>query len=159
MPFPSIVEQISGLTNRKAVLRLGQLFAQPSAAIRQAWPTSVTDQVVLTGERRAHYLERHAEMTALEGELLATLFEPDEVHRNRYDPRMAIFYRRFDPEHYLRIALWVSDDSTKQNSLFSFRKARNVEVERDRKAGRRLWKKIKPLAGLAWPDRHLRHLL
>lgn len=43
--------------------------------------------------------------------------------------------------HYLRVALGVSNDPPKQNSVFSFRKARTGEVERERKAGRVLWEK------------------
>jgi hypothetical protein len=136
-----IAAKIDTLTDRKAVLQMGVLPEQLSQTVRQIWTESVTSQVVLTGERRAHYLERHAEMAGLESYLLTTLLQPDEVHRNRYDPRMAIFYKQIDIDHYLRIALWVSNDPTKQNSVFSFRKARTGEVERERKAGRVLWKK------------------
>lgn len=53
----ALVNQISVLTDRKAMLSIGQLPAQPYEA-------------------------------------LSTLLQPDEVHRNRYDPRMTIFIGR-----------------------------------------------------------------
>ena len=154
-----VTEKIKKLTDHKAVLSLGKISPSTYRAISRQWPTSITSRIVLTGERRAHYLARHADMAAFESELMGVLFDPDEVHRNRYDANMAIFYRRIDQEHFLRVAIWVSDDQTKQNSVFSFRKARIGEVENERRNGRRVWRKWKkPLSGLAWSGRLFRHL-
>jgi len=75
------------------------------------WTADVSGNcsVVLTGRRRAHYLARHPDMAIWERILLATLLDPDEVHRNREDPRVAIFYRLLYPGRYLRVAVLMQE--------------------------------------------------
>jgi SPP1 gp7 family putative phage head morphogenesis protein len=136
-----ITDKIGKLTDRKAVLPLGQLPTQPYRAMREQWPTSVTPSVVLTGERRAHYLKSHPEMRSLESELLAALFDPNEIHLNKQDPQISIWYRRLNTGQYLRVVVWVSDTQGLQNSVHSFRLADEKEVNRGRKRKRLLWKK------------------
>jgi hypothetical protein len=136
-----IAAKIDTLTDRKAVLQMGVLPEQLSQTVRQIWTESVTSQVVLTGERRAHYLERHAEMRGLERELLATIFEPDEIHRNKRDSQIGIWYRRLNSSQYTRVVIWVSDKPGLQNSIHSFRLADEREVTMGRKQERLLWAK------------------
>lgn len=106
-----------------------------------SWPIRTTDEVVVTRNRRTHYLERHPEMIVDEPMLLVTLLDPDEVHRNATDVDMAILYRRVDREHFLRAPVWMSDRIDRQNSLLSLRRAGVKEVEDGRNKGRQVWKK------------------
>ena len=117
------------------VLAIGLI--QP--AIISAWKGAVTRRVVLTGERRRHYLQRHPGIREYETSLRAVVLYPDEVHRNKKDPEMAIMYKQLDAEAFLRVALWVSDTTGLENSVHSFRRAHAREVMRGRKEGRLIW--------------------
>lgn len=105
------------------------------------WKDAVTSRVVVTGERRAHYLERHPEIRQSEGMLSEVILQPDEVHRNKRDFRIAIFYKRLSADRYLRVALWVSNHDGLQNSVHSFREARLRETLDGQKKGRVVWTK------------------
>ena len=95
--------------------------------------------IVLIGNRRFHYLERHPEMYTWEGLLVATVFDPDEVHRNRHDPHVALFYRRLDEDHYLRVAVLMQPrKNVLKHSILSYRLARVSEVIEQ--SERRVWK-------------------
>lgn len=109
--------------------------------MKRVWPSSVTGIVVLTGERRAHYLLRHPESTFLENHLIRLVRFPDEVYLNRHDLSMAIFYLYFEESYWLRAAIWVSEDVSKQNSIFSLRYAKEDELARDRAQRRLVWQK------------------
>ena len=119
---------------RLEVARLGLI----SSDVLLHWPESVTREVVLTGERRAHYLREHPEMADYEVYLAETALTPDEVHCNKRDPDMAICYRRLDSERFLRVALWISPGEGRSNSIHSYRLARTHEVEIGRRQGRAL---------------------
>lgn len=105
------------------------------------WKNRVTRRVVLTGERRRHYLESHPEVSDCESTLQEAVLDPDEVQCNKKDPQIAILYTKLSAEAYLRVALWVSDTSGLQNSVHSFRRAHVREVRRGRKEGRVVWEK------------------
>lgn len=147
--WQAVSKKIGELTDRKAVLSLGELPTRTYQAFRQQWPSSVTAQVVLTGERRAHYLERHPEMAAFEGKLMETLFAPDEIHRNKRDSQIGIWYRRLNGSQYIRVVVWVSDTPGLQNSIHSFRLADQREIDQGQKQKRLVWAKSKPLGGSA----------
>ena len=119
------------------IVRAGILPLQPYLF----WSDRVTDDVVVTRNRRQHYLERHVEIIVYEELIVPALLNPDEVHRNAVDTRMAIVYSRIDDVHHLRIPVWMSDRHDRQNSVMSLRLARQVEVEMGAKKGRSVWKK------------------
>lgn len=131
-----IGSQIKALQEPRRVLPLGQI----GSAIMQFKPQAITDQIVLTGERRQHYLTNHPDVADVEASLGRLVLDPDEVHRNKTSSEMLVFYRRHG-DSYLRAAVWISQDATKQNSVHSFRWARAGEVEAGRRAGRSLWRK------------------
>ena len=132
-----LAEKLKTLVDAHEVLDIGQL-PQP---VRQHWPGALTPQVVLTGERRAHYLVGHADMVPYEANLPDVIANPDEVHRNKRDAQIAILYRRVDEQHWLRATLWISDKPGLQNSIHSYRLAGTDEVQQGRKARRLLWQK------------------
>jgi len=86
--------------------------------------------VVLTGKQRAHYLARHPDTAQLEGFIPDAVLGPDEVHRNRYDPAMAIFYKIIDSTRYVRVAVLMQlSPGELKHSVLSYRLARQREVE------------------------------
>lgn len=121
----------------KEVLVVGDV---PSRAIA-CWESVATTRVVITAERRRHYLTRHPEVEADEPLLLRALVDPEQVHTNLLDPRMAIIYQRIDDDYFLRIPLWVSDRADRQNSVLSLRRVGREEVEKSRLLGRVRWEK------------------
>lgn len=129
-----IARQIAQLGDSGVVV-LGQA---PTGVVR-AWALDDDSfDVVLTGKQRAHYLQRHAEMAAYEASLPLAISEPSEVHRNRADPQMAIFYRRVDERHYLRVAVAMQRQKQwRKHSVLSYRIAGLAEVVEGR--GRAVW--------------------
>lgn len=132
-----VVTQIQTLTARE-VLALGEL----SEMIVQQWTRQWVGNrvIVLTGRQRLHYLTRHPEVAALEQYLRDAVLSPDEVQRNKTDRTMAIFYKRVDAEHYVRVAVRMQPTpGTLKHSILSYRIAREKEV----RAGlaRRAWSK------------------
>jgi len=121
------------------VLPIGTLRQNILASMRDA----ITDQVVVTGERRQHYLARHPDVQPYETELARLINDPDEIQRNKTDAQMLILYRRLDAERFLRAAVWVSRRADKQNSVHSLRLAKASEVELGRAQGRGVWQRKK----------------
>lgn len=119
------------------VVRLGMLPQLPFVF----WNFRTTDEVVITRNRRQHYLDRHGDMIEYESFLLPALLDPDEVHCNAVDPALAIVYRRLSATHFLRVPVWMSNRRDRQNSVLSLRRARLSEVKEGRKRGRGVWKK------------------
>jgi len=132
-------EAISRLDDPRQVLKIGTI----RTSILENVTDAVTDQVVLTGERRQHYLAQHPEIRTHEAALASLVNDPDEIQRNKSDVQMLIFYRRLDAERFLRAAVWVSRRSDKQNSIHSFRLAKASEVEMGRVQGRGIWRQKK----------------
>gem|GEM_PF-3992183 len=103
------------------VLLIGQLHED----IVGIWTTLVEDNrnVVLTAKCRLHYLERHPEIAGHEPTLCAALLDPDEIHRNKKDWQMGIFYKKLeDGEHYLRVAVCMQESPGRQkHSVLSAR--------------------------------------
>jgi len=95
--------------------------------------------IVLPRERREHYLWRHPDVRPYEGLLVKILSHPDEVHRNKDDAGVAIFYLRVG-ERFLRAAVAMRPyDGGLQPFLLSLRWARVTEVEKGKRDGRKVW--------------------
>ena len=136
MPDP-FMERLAGLTE-EGVLLIGRLQEE----IVHPWSEEVAGNldVVITGRQRLHFLERHPGTRRLEALLAHTVLDPDEVHRNRSDPDIAIFFRRVDEQHFTRAAVRMQQDvSDKKHSVLSFRLAYARDVIRWRE--RSVWRK------------------
>lgn len=123
---------------RREVLPIGELLPE----IVRKWTANVdgNQSVVLTGKQRAHYIERHPETAHVEELLRDAVLDPDQVHRNKLDPMMAIFYRRLDQDHYVRVAvLMQAEPGEKKHSILSYRLAGAKEVTRH--AARAAWRR------------------
>ncbi len=120
------------------VMTLGML----NKDIVQHWASDLTDNlhVVLTGRQRQHYLERHPDMSTHERALIDVIFDPDEVHRNKKDKAIAIFYRYLDETYALRaVVLMQRTPNTLKHSIITYRVANRTEVEGG--VVRRVWEK------------------
>jgi hypothetical protein len=121
------------------IIRIGLLPIE----ILALWSETRTLEVIVTRERRQHYLERHPEVLRDEPLLLKTVAAPSEVHRNKLDEQIAIFYTEIGDGFYLRVPVWISDRVDRQNSVLSLRRARAREVEAGRAAGRQVWRRMR----------------
>lgn len=90
---------------RNDVLPVGWI----DASIIQHWPDSTTRRLVIIGERYSHIIDRHPEVSGSEESIIRALLDPDEVHRNKVDSRMALLYRAQSTGFWLRLAVWISD--------------------------------------------------
>jgi hypothetical protein len=132
-------EWFSPVYLQDGVYRMGEL----KPAIIQAWGLgneSVLD-VVVTAERRAHYLERHPELKAVENLIPQIILDPTFVVRNKSDLDVLIFYYEHGND-FLRAAIRLQEaTSDRKHSLMSARYAHQKEVLRDWK--RAIYKKRK----------------
>jgi len=135
-----IVRTLNQLTSDDRVIRLGRLRNEYISTLVGLGRQNL--QIVLTGERRRHYLTDHPEMAQHEQAIRRVVLHPDEEHRNRKDPHTAIFYGRLDDDYFLRAAIVLQPKAGElKHSIFSFRLAKRKEVEDGRGAGRLLWRK------------------
>jgi len=135
----ALIRKIQGLSPDQAII-LGNL--NPNVVSKWTASTDNNLELALTGKQRIHYLDRHPEMTKLEPFILDTVLSPDEVHRNAKDAMMALFYRKVDNDHYMRVAVLLQEVSNeKKHSIMSFRIATEKEVEKMRRIGRVKWAK------------------
>jgi hypothetical protein len=120
------------------VLPLGQL----KGSIVAAWGGQADGNldIVLTGRQRQHYLGRHPDVADLERDIRAAVLRPDEVHRNKSDRDVLLFYRRLDAGHFVRVAVRMQASAGwRKHSIMSYRIARQDEV--DRNQARLAWTK------------------
>lgn len=120
---------------RSDMLTVGQLRRE----IVRLWSSDPEEnlEVILTGERRDHILERHPDMEPYLGWLREAVLNPNEVHPNRTDHDMAIFYCRITGTRYLRVAVLMQQQKgPRRHSIISARQARPEEVAR----GRAIWR-------------------
>jgi len=123
---------------RHGVLVIGRL---PSSLVRH-WASSVRGnlEVVLTGERRFHYLARHPEMAPLERLLPDVVLDPDIVCADKSREQVAVFFRQHTDEHYLRVAVLMQRKASGyKHSVLSFRLAKEQEYWKS--WGEVLWKR------------------
>ena len=135
-PLDDLLKQLRSMDEFQ-ILRVGTIS---SVAIAY-WDVRVTDEVIITGERRRHYLTRHPEILNDESTLLRALVDPPEIHTNALDQRIAIIYQEINEQYALRIPVWISDREDRQNSVLSVRRAKLLEIERGRLQGRMVWRK------------------
>lgn len=124
-------------SNGPAIVRVGKMPGHTLAS----WLDRETDDIVVTRERRQHYLERHPEMEVYEWQLIKALLDPSEIHANTNDSRMAIIYDPINEMIYLRVSVWISDRADRQNSVLNMRLGRMRELQNGRINGRVRWKK------------------
>ncbi len=96
--------------------------------------------VILTLERRLHYLQRHPEMAKWESIFPNVINNPDEVHKNRRNSQIFNFYKRISEKHYLRLTVVIQEKPGKfKHSIITARLARIKEVQRGQKKGLKIW--------------------
>jgi len=110
-------------------------------AIARLWPDLTSHRIIVTGERRQHYLQRHPLTERYEQELVRTVRFPDEIFRNRADAQVAILFRRIDDRYRMRVALLVSRLPGLDCSVLSAWPTRPKDYERERRSGRLIWRR------------------
>jgi hypothetical protein len=138
-------EPIEGILLRFEALEIDGVLEVGSipVGVHTRWSGLRSDRCIITGERKAHILQRHPEMMSLTVELVQTLLDPDEIHANKEDPTMAIFWRSIQTGgiYYLRVAVSLSMTEGLHNSVISAWQVRRQDYERAIRQGRRLWKR------------------
>jgi len=124
--------------DRDGVVELGDI----PPCVSGYWREIQGSVVVLTSERKRHILDGHREIKDLFPALIRTVRDPDEIHRNKQDPMMVIFWRGIEgQEHYLRVALLLSEGGELHHSIMSAWRVRRKDFQREGRQGRRVWKK------------------
>ena len=95
--------------------------------------------VILTLERRLHYLQRHPEMAKRESIFPNVINNPDEVHKNRRNSQIFNFYKRISEKHYLRLTVVIEKPGKFKHSIITARLAKIKEVQRGQKKGLNIW--------------------
>lgn len=136
MPPENVADRLRRLGPKDIVI-VGQVLDEALAA----WPEATGRFVVVTGERRIHYLERHQDVADDEDAIVDLIRDPSEIRRYERDPDVANLYRRIDDAHSWMVAVLIAKESPLLNSVLSFRRARRRAVERGKKRGLVVWKK------------------
>jgi hypothetical protein len=101
----------------------------------------ISSKVILTGERRAHYLEGHKGV-ALDWEhmMADVITDPDFIHISQKHPGSYEFYKRIDEKYFLMIPVRVqTEPGWRKHSIMSFYKVKVSRAERDKEY--RIWTK------------------
>lgn len=124
-----LISQIKKL-KRDDVLRIGEL----DGILLEKMGVNITDNlsIVLTGERRLHYLENHAEMEPFEDLLINIISQPDFACSNKQDDDVMILYRKIDEARALRLVIRLQKGKTDyKHSIMSYRFSSLAEYEKD----------------------------
>lgn len=141
----TVEDSIVRIARNVLFLRQGELATIGRLPIERlrSWPDLKSDRMILTHERLEHLLSRHPETRHLLPHVLATALDPDEIHRNRSDGEIAIFWRLLDNErnYYLRAAIWLPLKEELAASILSARQTRHEDYAREGRQGRLVWKR------------------
>jgi len=102
-------------------------------------------EIVLTTPQRIHFLEKHPDIASFECWLSLVVRDPDEVHKDKFDPEVAIFYRLMEHNSkmkYCHVAVAMQNiPNAKKHSVLSFRFTQFREIRKGRNEKRDVWKK------------------
>lgn len=138
------LDSIEAIVKRALVLEREEVVVLGfiPVGISTNWSAIRGRRIVLTGERRRHIVDGHPEMNQLTSVLVRTVQDPDEIHRNKRDAFIAIFWRRLEEhESYLRVAVLLSTDGVLEHSVMSAWRVRRKDFEREGRQGRLVWRK------------------
>jgi hypothetical protein len=117
--------------------------------VSSLWAGLSTRTVVITGERREHYLlgRRHyftseVELEEFERQLILTVRDPDEIHRNETKPFTVILWRRVSPERHMRVVVALSGSEQLSNSVITAWRPSPRKYRKARESNRLLWEKV-----------------
>lgn len=66
------------------------------------WSRRSTDDIVITRDRRNHYLASHPEMHQFEYAMIRGIVDPEELHRNKSDGSIAIAYAQVSATRWIQ---------------------------------------------------------
>jgi hypothetical protein len=137
-PIERIAQRVRSLKHDE-IAELGRL----PLGVRHHWINLKSDRLIITRERRDHLFSSHSETRDLLRSVLETVLDPDEIHRNKSDVEMAIFWRSLDEEkrYHMRAAVWLPVRDGLAASVISARKTRREDFVREERQGRLIWKR------------------
>ena len=142
---PSILEAVHESLWRLRTLRFDEVLYigdLPSLSLTN-WPNRITDRVVITAERRRHYLERHPDVEPCEDVPIEAVRDPDEIHRYVRDITIANVYRQIDEQHDIVASIQITHAVGMMNSVMTARISRKRDRDSARRRGLLLWNKQK----------------
>lgn len=126
------------------VTEIGQL----PATVARFWPGLTTMIVVVTGERRSHYragrrdyFESQGALAEFERQLIQTIRDPDEIHRNEVQPLTAVLWRRVSPERHMRVVVALTNTAGLSNSVITAWRPNVRKYRKAQLAERLLWRR------------------
>ena len=129
----SLLRDLSG----EDVLEIGEV---PDHVL-SIWVGRHTNRVVITAERRAHYLLSHPEVIAYEQDMLLAILDPDAVHRYEADAEVANLYREVGDGRYIVVSLLTTSNPGLRNSVMSARISRTRQRNSGIRKGLEVWKR------------------
>ncbi len=102
-------------------------------------------EIVLTTPQRLHFIEKHPDIASFESWLSLVVVDPDEVHKDKFDPEVAIFYRSIERNgkikyYHVAVAMQIYPNA-KKHSVLSFRFTQFREIRKGRNEERKVWEK------------------
>lgn len=118
------------------VIRIGSL---PTECLVQ-WPSSVTNEVVVTRTQRSHYLANHPEMIGFEFQLIQALLEPDIVFEILDAENTLLCLICQDEQHGVVVIVSISSTPGLSNSVITARRQRRGKRGKPASRQRMIWK-------------------
>ena len=105
------------------------------------WSRRATDDIVITRDRRDHYLTNHPEMETFERDLVRTLLDPDAVFALSDDAYTAAVCARQDARHDVVAIIRISTTRPLQNSVITARRQRQARRGKPSHRNQLVWLK------------------
>jgi len=100
---------------------------------------SWTQEVILTGKRRRHYLEGHPEVFDYEIWIPDVLAKPDVVLRDKKWPNRVHFLREVRPKLFLRVVVHLREPGEKVHNIVTVWLQSQYNVRKEQKKGLQVW--------------------
>lgn len=131
-----VVERLRFLQGEE-VVEVGTIMVE----VLSYFPGSATTAVVVTANRRRHYLNAHPEVALHEPLVIRAALFPEEIHIDPYRPDTYAHYVSLDERHDLRVLVRYSRRPDRQNSVITAFVCRKRERVSGRRRGLLRWEK------------------
>lgn len=119
----------------------GLLVGHLTGEVVGHWPTRNGDAIVVPRKYRKHYRRRHPETRKVEADVLRTLRDPAEAFIYAKDPTVVSLWSAMGRDNGLWVSVQLPYENERFGILKSARLQSNEETERQRQAGRMVWRK------------------
>jgi hypothetical protein len=119
----------------------GLLVGHLTGEVVGHWPTRNGDAIVVPRKYRKHYKRRHPETRKVEADVPRTLRDPAEAFIYAKDPTVVSLWSAMGRDNGLWVSVQLPYENERFGILKSARLQSNEETERQRQAGRMVWRK------------------